>query len=183
MAEGPERAGQASEQACDSPTNGVGLLTTSAEKARGSEREWETAREGEKERKRSEEKRARRNGRTCDSMRFTAALRRFIAPSKHKMPGREACIRVGTPPLHFYRQLPVKPGNIPPISCSRERSHPAISNSLSLFLSLLPNAVTSSLLSLLFHLPARLTPFLISRILFAVSRPVSSRKVHSLLFL
>lgn len=24
--------------------------------------------------------------RTCDSMRFTAALRRFIAPSKHKMP-------------------------------------------------------------------------------------------------
>lgn len=54
-----------------------------------------------------------------------------------------------------------------------------------LFLSLLllPNAVTGSLLSLLFHLPARLTPFLISRILFAVSRPVSSRKVHSLLLL
>lgn len=122
-------------------------------------------------------------------MRFTAALRRFIAPSKHKMPGREACIRVGTPPLHFYRQLPVKPGNIPPISCSRERSHPAISNSLSLSLalsiplSLLPNAVTGSLLSLLFHLPARLTPFLISRILFAVSRPVSSRKVRSPLLL
>lgn len=31
------------------------------------------------------------NGRTCDSMRFTAALRRFIAPSKHKMPGKRAC--------------------------------------------------------------------------------------------
>lgn len=53
MAEGPERAGQASEQACDSPTNGVGLLTTSAEKARGSEREREIAREGGK---REEEK-------------------------------------------------------------------------------------------------------------------------------
>lgn len=63
-------------------------------------------------------------------MRFTAALRRFIAPSKHKMPGREACMRVGTPPLHFYRRLPDKLGNIPPISCSRERSCPAISDSL-----------------------------------------------------
>lgn len=44
--------------------------------------------------------------RTCDSMRFTAALRRFIAPSKHKMPRvslgscrPNACARVGTPPL------------------------------------------------------------------------------------
>ena len=70
-------------------------------------------------------------------MRFTAALRRFIAPSKHKMPGREACMRVGTPPLHFYRRLPDKLGNIPPISCSRERSCPAISDSL--LLSLLPS--------------------------------------------
>lgn len=104
--------------------------------------------------KRSVAKRTGQNGRTCDSMRFTAALRRFIAPSKHKMPGREACMRVGTPPLHFYRRLPDKLGNIPPISCSRERSCPAISDSL--LLSLLPslpptlNAVTGSLLPLLF---------------------------------
>lgn len=104
--------------------------------------------------KRSVAKRAGQNGRTCDSMRFTAALRRFIAPSKHKMPGREACMRVGTPPLHFYRRLPDKLGNIPPISCSRERTCPAISNSLlgSLFATAIPtlNAVTGSLLSLLF---------------------------------
>lgn len=102
--------------------------------------EREREREGQSEEGRaeewSEEKRARQNGRTCDSMRFTAALRRFIAPSKHKMPGREACMRVGTPPLHFYRRLPVKPGNIPPISCSRERSRSAISYPLFLYLSL-----------------------------------------------
>lgn len=120
----------------------------------------EEARENEKllaceSEKRSVAKRTGQNGRTCDSMRFTAALRRFIAPSKHKMPGREACMRVGTPPLHFYRRLPDKLGNIPPISCSRERSCPAISDSL--LLSLLPspppptlNAVTGSLLLLLF---------------------------------
>lgn len=99
---------------------------------------WRRVEEREVEKRREEEKRAGRNGRTCDSMRFTAALRRFIAPSKHKMPGREACIRVGTPPLHFYRRLPVKPGNIPPISCSREHSHPAISRTLSLFPLTLP---------------------------------------------
>jgi len=145
--------------------NGAGLLTTSAEEGtrkRENTRNnrWEREREGgggEREvEKRSEEKRARQNGRTCDSMRFTAALRRFIAPSKHKMPGRETCMRVGTPPLHFYRRLPVKPGNIPPISCSRERSCSAISYPLSLSLSLSvsvplsPNAVNGSLVLLLF---------------------------------
>jgi len=99
-------------------------------------------------------------------MRFTAALRRFIAPSKHKMPGREACMRVGTPPLHFYRRLPDKLSNIPPISCSRERSCPAISNSLPLSPSAL-NAITGSLLSLLFFVLPLRSCFLISRILFA----------------
>lgn len=52
----------------DSPANGAGHLTTLAEK----ERENKLDRE-------------RQSERTCDSMRFTAALRRFIAPSKHKM--------------------------------------------------------------------------------------------------
>lgn len=96
-------------------------------------------------------------------MRFTAALRQFIAPSKHKMPGREACMRVGTPPLHFYRRLPVKPGNIPPISCSRERSPYDHFKSA---LSLPPNAVTGTLLLFLLHLPAKFTPFVIPWILF-----------------
>lgn len=41
--------------------------------------------------------------RTCDSMRFTATLRRFIAPSKHKMPPlsrderTNACTRLSPP--------------------------------------------------------------------------------------
>lgn len=100
------------------------------EEARGYEKQSTGKSERGREAKRRERSGAGQNGRTCDSMRFTAALRRFIAPSKHKMPGREACMRVGTPPLHFYRRLPVKLGNIPPISCSRERSRPAISDSL-----------------------------------------------------
>lgn len=96
-------------------------------------------------------------------MRFTAALRQFIAPSKHKMPGREACMRVGTPPLHFYRRLPVKPGNIPPISCSRERSPYDHFKSA---LSFPPNAVTDTPLLFLLHLPAKFMPFVIPWILF-----------------
>lgn len=63
------------------------------------------------------------------------------------------------------------------------RSSRILSPSLSFFLRTPARArafaITGSLLSLLFHLPARLTPFLISRILFATSRPVSFQKFHS----
>lgn len=46
-------------------------------------------------------------------MRFTAALRRFIAPSKRKMcpVGKRAHAWVH-PHLYFYRRLPVKPADI-----------------------------------------------------------------------
>jgi len=159
------------EPACDSDSlaNGADSLMTSAEK--GTRKREETkngsqrpGREREKTRQWSVEKRAGQNGRTCDSMRFTAALRRFIAPSKHKMPGREACMRVGTPPLHFYRWLPVKPGNIPRFLALRSR--PAISN---LFPLPSTNAVTGFLIPFLFRLHTKFTLFLISCILFATS--------------
>lgn len=65
MAEGPER-GATSVRDSDGAANEAGHLTTLAE------------RELDRDRQRQTEQ-------TCDSMRFTAALRRFIAPSKHKM--------------------------------------------------------------------------------------------------
>lgn len=86
----------------------------------------------EKSEEREVRARGRQNGRTCDSMRFTAALRRFIAPSKHKMSGKRACAWVH-PHFTFTADCRLKPGNISPISCSGERSRfGPISDSLSL---------------------------------------------------
>lgn len=154
----------------------AGLLMTSAEKGTREREKTKNSsqcsgREREKTRQRSVEKRTGQNGRTCDSMRFTAALRRFIAPSKHKMPGREACMRVGTPPLHFYRWLPVKPGNIPRFLAPRSR--PAISN---LFPLPSQNAVTGSLMPLLFRLLAKSSRPFWYHVFY--SPLVLSRKVH-----
>lgn len=53
--------------------------------------------------------------RTCDSMRFTATLRRFIAPSKHKMPplSREertnACMRLASSRVPDDAFRPLRP--------------------------------------------------------------------------
>lgn len=113
-------------------------------------------------------------------MRFTAALRRFIAPSKHKMPSREACMRVGTPPLHFYRRLPVKPGNIPPdFLLQRTFSFDYLISSLLLCLSLFHFLRMRSMAPcsiLLFVLSLKFAPFL------AIANfPELSRKVKSAL--